>query len=60
MMKSIKSRGGLTHGRGLTESVRLMWVHTMHKTGGVHTALAQLDDLEDRSDELANHVELGK
>jgi len=28
MMKALKGRGGLTHGRGITESVRLLWVHT--------------------------------
>ena len=27
LMRSLKSRGGLSHGRGLTESVRLMWIH---------------------------------
>ena len=28
MMRSIKSRGGLTRGRGFTESTRHQWVHT--------------------------------
>ena len=27
LMVSMKSRGGLTHGRGLTDSVRNQWVH---------------------------------
>ena len=31
LMRSLKSRGGLTRGRGLTESVRLTWVYTMHQ-----------------------------
>ena len=29
LMASMKSRGGLTHGRGLTDSVRNQWVHTI-------------------------------
>ena len=28
MMRSIKSRGGLTQGRRFTDTVRLMWVHS--------------------------------
>ena len=31
MMRSIKSRGGLTRGRGITESVGLQWIYSMHK-----------------------------
>ena len=38
-MKSIKSRGGLTHGRGLTESVRLQWVLSTHKCAAVHRSM---------------------
>ena len=30
MMKSIKSQEGLTRGRGITESVRLQWILSMH------------------------------
>ena len=30
MMRSIKSRGGLTRGRGFNESIRHQWVHTTH------------------------------
>ena len=30
LMRSIKSRGGLTRGRGITETVRLQWIYTMH------------------------------
>ena len=30
MMRSMKSRGGLTRGRGMTYTVRLTWIHSMH------------------------------
>jgi len=36
VMRSIKSRGGLTRGRGITESVCLQWILSMHKCAGVH------------------------
>ena len=32
MMRSIKSRGG----RGMTETVCLQWIYSMHKCAGVH------------------------
>ena len=57
MMKSIKGRAGLTHGRGFTESVRLVWVHSLHKCAGVHNALGHLTGL--KCDEDISHVELG-
>ena len=28
MMRSLKSRGGLTRGKGMTDSVRHQWVHS--------------------------------
>ena len=36
MMRSIKSRGGLTRGRGLIETVRLQWIYSMHKCAEIH------------------------
>ena len=30
LMRSLKIRGGLTCGRGMTQNVTLTWVHTMH------------------------------
>ena len=29
LMRSLTSRGGLTRGRGVTESVRIMWTNSM-------------------------------
>jgi len=58
MMKAVKSRGGLTHGRGMTESVRLLWVHSMHKCASVHAALKELTGVD--QDKASTHVDLGK
>ena len=38
-MASLKSRGGLSHGRGMTESVRTQWIHTMHHSVAIHDAM---------------------
>lgn len=59
MMRAIKSRGGLTHGRGMSESVRLQWVSSMHKFGMVQCALTSLTGLDDSSDERA-YADTGK
>ena len=59
MMKAVKSRGGLTHGRGMTESVRLVWVHSMHKCGTIHRSLKALTGVDECCNEL-KHVELGQ
>ena len=57
MMRSIKSRGGLTRGRGVTETVRLQWIYSMHKCAGVHDAMTTATNLKHRTSE--QHVELG-
>ena len=56
MMRTIKSRGGLTHGRGLSESTRDLWVRTMHKCAAVHETMSQLTGEEHITSE--QHVEL--
>ena len=57
MMKSLKGRGGLTHGRGMTESVRTLWVYSVHECAIIRAALASLAG-KDHS--ASPHVELGK
>ena len=42
LMRLLKTRGGLTGGRGMTENVILTWVHTMHECVQVHNAMTQL------------------
>ena len=58
MMRSIKSRGGLTRSRGFTDSVQLMWVHIAHAWGEVHNAMTILTGLHHQTCE--QHIELGK
>ena len=40
-MRSIKSRGGLTQGRGVTENMRTLWVASAHSCGEVHYAFSE-------------------
>ena len=42
MMRSIKSLGGLTRGRDVTESLRTLWINTTHRVLGVHEAMSDL------------------
>ena len=58
LMRSLKSRGGLTRGRGMTSSVRMLWVHSMHSCSTVQNAMASLTDHFHNTSE--QHVELGK
>ena len=55
-MRSIKSRGGLTSGRGLTESVCLQWVYSMHKCAAIHRSTTTLTGLNHDTSE--QHVDL--
>jgi len=57
MIKSIKSSGGLTHGRGITDSTRATWVNTVHQCASMHAAMNDLCDLERLPE---GHVETGK
>ena len=58
MMRSIKSRGGLTSGRGMTEHVRLLWVSSMHRCSEIHEAMTSLTNLYHLTSN--QHVEMGK
>ena len=42
LMRSLKSRGGLTRGRGMTESVQQQWVYSMHACVALHDAMTSL------------------
>ena len=39
MMRPIKSRRGLTRGRGVTESAHLQWICSMHKSAGIRDTM---------------------
>ena len=58
LMRSLKSRGGLTRGRGVTETVRVMWLNSMHRCAGVHNAMSNLTGAQHKTSE--QHIELGK
>ena len=42
----------------MTDTVRLVWVHSMHRCAGVHNSMTTLTGLQHRSSE--QHVELGE
>ena len=42
MMRAIKSRGGLTRGRGMHETVREAWLSTLTERVGVRAALSHV------------------
>ena len=57
LMRSVKSRGGLTRGRGMSESVCMLWIRSMHYCGSLHQSLSTLTDhTHSTSDQ---HAELG-
>lgn len=60
IMRALKSRGGLSHGHGMAESVWLLWVNSMHKcaTTCIYAASATLIINLDESDETL-HAEIG-
>ena len=58
MMRSIKSRGGLTRGRGFNESTRHQWVHTIHQCAVIHEAMSEITQVTLNNSE--QHVEMGK
>ncbi len=44
LMRSMKTRGGLTRGRGLTESVRNQWVFSLPTSIAIHDAMMARTD----------------
>ena len=57
-MRSLKSCGVITRGKGITESVRHLWIGSMHRCAGIHDAMGNLTgQLHCTS---AQHTELGK
>ena len=57
LMRTIKSRGGLTRGRGMTESVRHLWVLSLNHSASIHQAVMELSGLTLKSSE--QHIEIG-
>uniref|UniRef100_A0A7M5V206 C2H2-type domain-containing protein n=1 Tax=Clytia hemisphaerica TaxID=252671 RepID=A0A7M5V206_9CNID len=57
LMRTIKSRSGLTRGRGMTESVRHQWVLSLNQMATIHDAMMQLSKAQTTSS--AQHIESG-
>ena len=57
LMRSIKSRGGLTRGSGVHESARTVWINTAHRCSTIHEALSKLTNTVHRTSE--QHAEIG-
>ena len=58
IMRSIKSWDGLTRGRGMTNTVCLIWIHSMDACANVHNSMTELTSLQHKTSE--QHKELGK
>ena len=58
MMRAIKSRGGLTRGRGFDESTRHQWVHTAHYCAVIHQSMSSVTKILLKGSE--QHEEFGK
>ena len=58
MMRSVKARGGLTHGRGLTDSVRNTWICSLGRCASIRSAVGSLAKLESSSHDIG-HVDSG-
>ena len=57
LMRSIKTRGGLTRGRGMTDDVRNLWVLSLSDCASIHQAMTDVSGLTVKSSE--QHVEMG-
>ena len=57
LMRSVKSRGGLTRGRGMEENVRELWISSMSYCAAVHEAMTTLTGVKVSSSE--QHQEMG-
>ena len=42
LMRSLKTRGGLIRGRGMSENVMLAWVHTKHICAQIHNSMTEI------------------
>ena len=58
LMKSNKSRGGLTRWRGMTDSVRHLWVLSLSHSSIVHQSMMTLSGLDLKSSE--QHIDMGE
>ena len=57
LMKSLKNRGGLTRGRGMSPAACTVWIRSMHLCGQIHEAMPTMTDHVHTTGE--QHQELG-
>ena len=57
LMRSIKSRGGMTRGRGMTEQTRILWIYSMHQCASLHNAMTTMTGAIHKTSE--QHIEVG-
>ena len=55
LTRAVKSRGGLSRGRGMTDSVISTWCLSMHRLAAIHQSMSKLTDHHSQSSE--QHVE---
>lgn len=58
LMRSVKSRGGLTRGRGMSETQRLVWLLSMPACAQVNIAMQTLTGVQYQTSE--QHKDMGK
>ena len=56
-MRSLKSSGGLTRGRGFEKNVRHLWVKSINYTAAVHEAMTSLSGIKVKTSE--QHADMG-
>ena len=56
MMRSIKSSGGLTRGRGFSETTRNQWVLTAHQSAAINESMSQLTKAQHSSSD--QHIDI--
>ena len=55
LIRSIKTRGGLKRGRGMSESLRHLWLLSLNASATIHQAMTDVSALNMKSSE--QHVE---
>ena len=60
MMRSIMSRGGLTGGCGMTESVHHMWALSLSQITSVHDAMIQLSGVSAKFSEQNEEIGMSR
>ena len=56
MMRAMKTNGGLTRGRGVSETTRQLWLGSIHRCADIHNAMTELTGASRKTSE--QHVQL--